>query len=306
MNLRIARSRIKDPVTKRTQKYEFPTRGEIAVQTGYPDIFLPRASLLMYATSFGLRNYSGEHQPTHYNDSATTANARYPKSGFMLSPAEMAQEYQHDVPEDVSKDMAKRYAKAQPHKHRPTAAYVLIDVIDNLLREDLNADVRRMLDLRTNFGKMIFDPVEDHYESAAKQRPGQRLIVTPGELSDMLKAAYDGFTVSPETIKRFYNDIIRKWEYVASVAKGAVSYLPNDEVEYLLDTLDTFSEETKKRLRAGDIEQATGIERLVRQSHDEVQAIIGSDKLETVDPKLLLVTQVEMVERVKKLFIGII
>lgn len=298
---------IQDPVTKRTQREEFPTRAEFATQACFPNP-IPTvfdSFVLMYGTSFGILDYSGNPQSTHYGDAATTQNARFPKSGYILRPNEIGQELHHDVPEDVSKNMAERYARAKrtsSYKHMSTAAYVLIDVIDVLLREHLNADVRRTLELRTNFGKMILDPAENFYEKLTEQNPGQKLVVTPDELSDRLNRFYAGFSVSSGVVKRFYTDIIKRWEYViARVNSDAhASYLPQEEREYYSDRLRGFAQITRERVKAGDTIQSGDIEKLVKEGHEKLQALIACKDFEEINPNLIMLKQVELIERVKK------
>ncbi len=299
MNVPFSGNRVQDPVTKRTQKEEFPTRAEFTIQTGYNDDALFKAWLLMYGSGFGIIDYSGNPQTTHYNDAATTQNARFPKSGYVLRPTEMGQEFHHDVPEDVSKEMAKKYAKAQHHRHRPTAAYVLIDIIDGSLQGLLDADARRTLVLRTNFGKMIFDPVVSLYKTLAEQQPGKKLIATPGELSGRLNEAYANFSIPPDSVRKFYREIIGKWGYVSTLVESA-SYLPSEERAYIVETLRQFSEGVKIKLKTGDAIQAADIGHLVKRELERVHSLIGSNNLEEVDPNLILPKQVELVEKVKK------
>jgi len=255
----------------------------------------------MYASSFGMRNYSDKHMPTHYNDAATTQDARFNESGYRFKLPEMAQEPHHDLPEDVSKELVHEVAKGQQPRYRVLAAYTIIDVIDSLLREPLQADVRRNLALRTNVARMVLEPAEKYFEAKAESA-GEDLVVTPRELSDKLNEIYSNFSITEDAPKKFYNALIRRWERIPNFTglPHHRSYLSAEEREYISGTVRDFVEPTRKKVKAGEIVQSRDIESLVRGEHERIQSLLSSGRLEDVRQDLVLPTQVELLLMVKK------
>ena len=311
MNLHFVKKQIDDPVTKATGDFKFPIRSHIETQTGYSNSFIPTSFWLMYATSFGIKGHSENHQATHYLDAATTANARFSQSKHRLKPVEVAVEAHHDEPEDVPIHLIGN----MPQFYRIAAAYVVIDAIDHLLSADLNVDVSRYLMLRSDTGDLMFKPVRKHYESKADAHPEQKLIVHPRDLINKLDDFYGDFSISQGNVQYFYERLVRRWQripamldlpdiiydqrWISSSPEG--KRLIEDEKKYIRSTVQAFIEETKKRIELGSILQAADIETLVKREYERIKSLVAEpEKLEQVDPKLVLPSQPELSLRVRK------
>lgn len=298
MNWKFSRNSAEnDPVTQIIESRRFPTRNELSIQTGYAEDYIFKSFWLMYSTTYGMLNYSDRHAPGHYMDSATTANARRDESGFSLKPKEVAQEMQHDIPEDVAKYIL---ARNQP-QFRPAAGYVLIDLFHKLLATELDADIQRMLELRSNLDGMIFDPVGKYFIEMAKKNPGEDLIVGRGDLADKLRADYGGnYSIPQSVVNQFYDTLISRWKYVIDVIESDKHrYLPQEEKKYATATINDNIKRAEK-IRPAAHAQITKMENSVKKELEHIVSLILDGELEEVDPLLVLPYQPKLVLQVNK------
>ena len=279
MNLIPFRSTVDDIVTQTIGRKEFPTRAQLIAQAGYSDAFLPESFLLMYATSFYTLDKVGKHAPAHYYDAAHVANLRYGESGVRFSAKDIAESEHHDMPEDIGRLLAKsdqRYAYA--------AALVVTDVINDLLAPSTGINFNRALPLLTNSGEMIFNPVEESFEP---QLIPNRDIVTRGSLVSKLDDAYAGFHITGRRVNIFYQDLIKRWQYIQLIVKDH-KYLSAEEAEYIRDTLNRFIDATAKRKKNGEILEPRVIDRAVSTEYNRVKHIIKDEQLLTFPRKLVV------------------
>lgn len=277
---------LQDIVTQKTMHYLSPTREELRELSGFSSEdymdFINTSWWLMYASSYGDKNNRGDHVATHYNDSAFTANARRTESGFFLWPIEIAQELQHDGPEDISKKIAKNRLHIVP------AAYAIMDVDHYLLSPLLQADVRRMLELRSNISDLLFEPVESHFKEKADSSPGIELVVSKDDLVRKIDGTYANFSITQEAIKGFYDALIQRWKYVAHLMTLDMpkKYLPPEEIEYISSTVNGFISAIKGR-KDSDFIQGRDIESIVNREVETLKSAILDGELEDIDQGLV-------------------
>lgn len=265
-------SGINDTVTQLTADYKFPTRVQLIEQSGYQDPFLLQAWWLMYASSFGIGDKANNHAPTHYNDAAHTANARYSESGFRLTPREMAETLLHDA-EDVGKVLA-----GNRQEYALAATLVFIDVMHDLLAEQSGIDFRTRIPLLTNSGGMLSHPAEKYFQ--AQFKPGEKFVVRREDLLTKLDGLYAQFHITRKRIGGFYNHLIERWRNVDGLVDTPEhSYLPREEREYIRDTINGFIGATLARKSHGRILTPEDINEVMRREFELTRHPIAANGL---------------------------
>lgn len=294
MNLLRLNTARTDVVTQVIDDFRFPTREQLSQQTGYSDEFLYRAFFVMYASSFNMLNHSKKHLPVHYNDVATSPRYRYKETGFEFKPRAIVLAYPHDLPEDLGQRLAGR-----DQRYVLPAAYVVMDVVHNLLAEESGVDLREMLDVLTNKAGLVFSPVKKFFEPE-DERP-ERLEVGREDLAAKLDEVYGNLKITQDIVRGIYKGMISRWERTLNVLSDPThEYLPKEERKYIQGVIGWMIDKTESRMKKGEILGSKALEEIASERIGDVRRVITSGDLVESDRNLVLPHQSKIITDIDK------
>ncbi|MEK6943024.1 MAG: hypothetical protein AABX00_03110 [Nanoarchaeota archaeon] len=294
-----------DEVTQRMSQFRFYSQRQFEDQTGYSVPFLFKTSLLAYALSYGNLNYSKNHSPVHYNDTATSPWFRFKESGFWLEPNAMVLAMTHDLPEDIGKNLSKKKSTT----YSLLASYVIMDVIDSVLARETGMDIDALLGLVTNKGEIIFGPTAKHFESRIV--PGNASEVDPMDLVRRIKSDHGAIprkwgAFYNHNINMAYTSVLKRLERTlnALYSPGHEADLSHDERKYVGDTIREFVRTIESRRTGNEKPKARELKGFVDFEFEKLIQRVSFGNFAEIDPQLVLPSSSETVVRIKTTLYG--